>query len=65
VERDECELPVPISERPDDNMTSGSAAPRRSVGIARGSNGWSAYPVGNIPSCAMSDIATNVAAAIQ
>ena len=30
------------------NMMSGFAAPRRSVGIARGSNAWSAYMVGNI-----------------
>jgi len=34
VERSEFELPVPISEQPDENMMSGSAAPRRSVGIA-------------------------------
>jgi hypothetical protein len=34
AERREFELPVPISEQPDENMMLGSAAPRRSVGIA-------------------------------
>jgi hypothetical protein len=37
AERGELELPVSISEQPEDNMKSGSAAPKRSVGIARGS----------------------------
>jgi hypothetical protein len=45
-------------------------APRRIAGIARGSNAGSAYTVGNIrketfPSCAMNNIASDVAAAIQ
>jgi hypothetical protein len=35
AERGEFELPVPISEQPDDNMMSGSGT-RRSIGIARG-----------------------------
>jgi hypothetical protein len=41
------------------NITPGSAAPRRSVGIARGANIQSAY-AGDPPSCAMNDIATDV-----
>ena len=70
TERGEFELPVPISEQPDENMMSGSAARRRSVGDRlrlkclvglygrRHSNE-------TFPSCAMNDIATDVAAAIQ
>jgi hypothetical protein len=37
AERGELELPVSISEQPEDNMKSGASAPKRSVGIARGS----------------------------
>ena len=64
------ELPVPISEQPDENMMSASAAPRRSV--------WDRLRLKRLvglygrqhsketfPSCAMNDIATDVAAAIQ
>src|SRR5713101_6512444 len=48
AERGEFELPVPICEQSDYNKMSGFAAPRRIVGITRGSNAGSAYTVGNI-----------------
>jgi hypothetical protein len=70
VERGEFELPVPISEQPDDNMMSGSGT-RRSVGIARGGLKRLVGLYGQqhsketFPSCAMNDIATDVAAAIK
>jgi hypothetical protein len=41
AERGEFELPVPISEQSDYRMMSGFAAPRRIIGIARGSKGAS------------------------
>jgi hypothetical protein len=70
AERGEFELPVPISEQPDENMMSGSAAPRRSVWdrlrLKRlvGLYGRQ-HSKETLPSCAMNDIATDVAAAIQ
>jgi hypothetical protein len=45
AERGEFELPVPISEQPDDNMMSGPRRPDEVLGIARGSNARST--VGN------------------
>ena len=39
AERGEFELPVPISEQSDYKKMSGFAAPRRIIGIARGSTG--------------------------
>jgi hypothetical protein len=70
AERGEFELPVPISEQVDYKKMAGFAAPGRIIGIARGSNAGLAYTVGNIsketfPSRMISDIATDVAAAIQ
>jgi hypothetical protein len=64
AERDEFELPVPISEQSGYN---GVAAPRRIVGIAGGSIAGSAYQHSKetFPSSAMNDVATDVAAAIQ
>ena len=70
AERGEFELPVPISEQPDENMMSGSAAPRRSVWdrlrLKRlvGLYGRQ-HSKETLPSCAMNDIATDVAAAIK
>jgi hypothetical protein len=52
---EDFELPVPISEQSDYSKMSGFAAPRRIVGIARGSKAGAAYTVGN--SCTMNDIA--------
>ena len=69
-ERGEFELPVPISEQPDENMMSGSVAPRRSVWdrlrLKRlvGLYGRQ-HSKETLPSCAMNDMATDVAAAIQ
>jgi hypothetical protein len=70
AERGEFELPLPISEQPDDNMMSGSAAPRRIAGIARDSNALGGlygrqHSKETFPSCAMNDVATDVAAAFQ
>jgi len=70
AEGGEFELPVPISEQPDENMMSGCAAPRRSIRdrlrLKRlvGLYGRQ-HPKETLPSCAMNDIATDVAAAIQ
>jgi hypothetical protein len=67
AERGEFELPVPISEQPDDNMMSVSAAPRRDrprlkclVGLYGRQHSKETFP-----SCAMNDVATDVAAAIR
>jgi hypothetical protein len=70
AEQGEFELPVPIREQPDENMISGRAAPRRSIWdrlrLKRlvGLYGRQ-HPKETLPSCAMNDIATDVAAAIQ
>ena len=70
AERSEFALPVSISEQPDENMMSGCAAPRRSVWdrlrLKRlvGLYGRQ-HSKETLPSCAMNDIATDVAAAIQ
>jgi hypothetical protein len=69
AEQGEFELPVPISEQPDDNMMSGSGT-RRSVGIARGLKRLvglysQQHSKETFPSGAMDDIATDVAAAIK
>jgi hypothetical protein len=67
--RGEFELPVPISERPDDNMMSGVRRPDEASGSPEGQK-----PIGlygqqhskeSFSSCAMNDIATDVAAAIK
>jgi hypothetical protein len=70
AERGGFELPVPISEQPDENMMSGCVAPRPSIRdrlrLKRlvGLYGRQ-HPKDTLPSCAMNDIATDVAAAIQ
>jgi hypothetical protein len=70
AEQGEFELPVPIREQPDENMISGCAAPRRSIWdrlrLKRlvGLYGRQ-HPKETLPSCAMNDIATDVAATIQ
>jgi hypothetical protein len=65
AERGEFELPVPISQQ---TCMSGPRGLTK-AGIARGSNAWSAYTLGNIqkrpPLVRVNDIATHVAAAIQ
>src|ERR1700694_4838314 len=69
AERGEFELPVPISEQPDDNMMSGPRRPDE-VSASReartpGRLIRTATFEGDPPSCAMNDIATDVAAAIK
>jgi hypothetical protein len=63
AERGEFELPVPISEQPDDNMMSGPRRPDEVPGSPE-VYGWQ-HSKETFPSCAMNDIATDVAAAIQ
>jgi hypothetical protein len=65
AEQGEFELPVPISEQPDDNHDVGSETKCRDCPRL---NAWSSYTVGNIrriPSCTMNHIGTDVAAAIN
>jgi hypothetical protein len=69
AKRDEFELPVPISEQPDDNMMSGSGAQTKCRDRPRLKRLVVLYGQQHskeiLPSCAMNDIATDVAAAIK
>jgi hypothetical protein len=69
AERGEFELPVPISEQPDDNMTSGSGAQTKCRDRARFKRLVGLYgrqhSKETFLSCAINDIATDVAAAIK
>jgi hypothetical protein len=69
AERGEFELPVPISEQPDNNMTSGSGAQTKCRGRPRLKRLLGLYGPQHsketFPSRVISDIATDVAAAIR
>jgi hypothetical protein len=69
AERGEFELPVPISEQPDNNMTSGSGAQTKCRGGPRLKRLLGLYGPQHsketFPSRVISDIATDVAAAIR